>query len=133
LKLFVVSTLLYSLNTLASQTLIDSYICHECNLTEAKALASAKRKLPNCGFIDSNGVPTTPDSQIMCDVTNETVVILNPQNRLAWNFNVKAHFPEQYFMEVITSNLSMSTTELNNANIFLISMMMSLKLLMVAY
>jgi hypothetical protein len=118
LKLFVVSTLLYSLNTLASQTLIDSYICHDCNFTKAKALASSKRKLPNCDFVDLNGAPATPDSLMMCDVTNETVVILNPQDRLAWKFNVKAHFPEQYFMQVITSNLSMRTTELNNADIF---------------
>jgi hypothetical protein len=118
LKLFVVSTLLYSLNTLASQTLIDSYICHYCNFTEAKALASAKRKLSNCDSVDLNRKPATPDNPMMCDVTNETVVILNPQDWLAWKFNVKAHFPQPHLTEVITSNLSMSTTELNNANIF---------------
>jgi hypothetical protein len=121
LKFFIVSllwTFLYSSNSLASQTLIDSYICHDCDFTQAKALASAKYTLPRCDFVDLNGSPSTPDSPMACGVTNETIVILDPQNRLAWKFNVKAHFPQQYVMEVITSNLSMSTTDTSNADIF---------------
>jgi hypothetical protein len=117
-QLCLIGIMIYSGNIFANQAFTDAYICHDCNFSNAKALASTKRTLPNCEFTDLNGGPATPDTPMVCDVTNETVIILNPQDKLSWKFNVKAHFPQQYFMEVVTTNIAMNATERNNANLF---------------
>lgn len=118
LKLFVVTSLFYSLSPLANQTLTDAYVCNDCSFSQAKELARTKHTLPDCDFVDLNGGPATPDTPMVCTVTNETVVVLNPQDRLAWKFDVKAHFPQQYFMEVVVNNQNMSNTEQFNAGLF---------------
>lgn len=115
---FLFSMLTTSADLFANQNLTDAYVCHDCNYSQAKRLAETKRILPTCHFADLNGGPATIDTPLVCNTTNKSVVILNPQDKVSWKFDVMAHFPIQYHMEVIASNRSMSSVERNNAEIF---------------
>lgn len=107
-----------SFYSFANQSLIDAYVCHDCSLSEARALAKTKYVRQSCGAKDLNGGPGTGDSPKVCNSTNMLIAVLNPQERKSWIFNVNAPFSTEHFMDVTPSASSISSDERVAADLF---------------
>ncbi|MGQ8365022.1 hypothetical protein [Glaciecola sp. 1036] len=118
LKIVTFLNLLFYLN-IANAQMIDAFVCHDCTQPEAKQLASTKYVQPRCRFEDLNGGPATIDeTQVVCEPTQKDVVILNPQDKIAYKFKVSAFHTQQFSVQLNVQNLSLSTEELETAQAF---------------
>nr|WP_136251464.1 hypothetical protein [Ningiella ruwaisensis] len=106
-------------SALSNAQMIDAYVCHDCGQAEAKARAATKFIQPECEFTDLGGGPAIiGETPMFCNPTSKTVVILNPQQKLAWKYVVRASYPQQYMIQVDAQARTMSTQERETASAF---------------
>ncbi len=86
----------------AQAQLIDTYACERCD--EASAITLAKSKAPalNCSLNTAPGQIPTIEDQI-CTATQKTLIVANPQTRLAFKFNVHSE-PDGAYQQMVTVN-----------------------------
>jgi hypothetical protein len=81
---------------------IDTYACDRCDEAGAIALARSKAPALNCSLNAAPGQIPTIEDQI-CTATQKTLIVANPQTRLAFKFNVHSE-PDGAYQQMVTVN-----------------------------
>jgi hypothetical protein len=85
----------------AQAQLIDTYACDRCDEAGAIALARSKAPALNCSLNNAPGQIPTIEDQI-CTATQKTLIVANPQTRLAFKFNVHSE-PDGAYQQIVTA------------------------------
>ncbi len=80
----------------------DTYSCDRCDEAGAIALARSKAPALNCSLNTAPGQIPTIEDQI-CTATQKTLIVANPQTRLAFKFNVHSE-PDGAYQQMVTVN-----------------------------